>query len=77
MDDDVRERDNDCNKSLEKCCFSVPWFKKYNKEWIEKYAQVIRKVSENYKDLLEGDVDKVQGGRWHGNENAKIQQKTN
>lgn len=66
MDEDVRENDKDCDKSLEKCCFSVPWFKKYDKEWIEKYAQVIRKVSENYKDLLEGDEDKIQGGRWHG-----------
>ena len=27
--------------------------------------------------LIEGDVDKIQGGRWHGNENAKVQQKTN
>jgi hypothetical protein len=76
MDDDVRVKDDECNESLEKCCFSVPWFKKYDKEWIEKYASVIRKVAENYKDLLEGDVDKIQGGRWHGTENAKIQQKT-
>ena len=76
MDDDVRQRDKECDSSLEKCCFSVPWFKKYDKEWIEKYASVIRKVAENYKDLLEGDVDKIQGGRWHGTENAKIQQKT-
>lgn len=76
MDKDVRQEDEKCNASIEKCCFSVPWFKKYNKEWIEKYAEVIRKVSENYKELLAGDVDKVQGGRWHGNENAKIQQKS-
>ena len=53
----------------------MPWFKKYDKEWIDLYASAIRKVVENYEELLEGDIDKTQGGRWHGNENAADQQK--
>ncbi len=74
---DVRKEDEKLDSALTKCCFSVPWFKKFDKEWIEKYAMVFRKVVENYKELLDGDVDKIQGGRWHGTENVKNQQKTN
>ena len=53
----------------------MPWFKHLDKEWIEKYAGVFKKVIENYEQLLEGDLDKTQGGHWHGNENAADQQK--
>ena len=74
-DRDAREDDKYLAPSEEKCCFSVPWFKHYNKEWIEKCADVIKKVVENYEELLEGDTDKEQGGRWHGQENEKAQQR--
>ena len=47
----------------------APWFKKYDKEWIEKYAAVYKKVIDNYEQLLEDDADKTQGGRWYGNDN--------
>ena len=53
----------------------MPWFKKFDKEWIEAYASVYKKVVENYTELIEGDTDKSQGGRWHGSENAADQQK--
>ena len=74
-DRDVREDDEALKRSEEYCCFSVPWFKKLNKEWIEKCAAVFKKVAENYEQLLEGDEDKLQGGHWHGSENAAEQQK--
>jgi hypothetical protein len=48
----------------------VPWFKHFDKEWIDLYASAFRKVAENYKSLIEDDKDKKQGGRWYGTENA-------
>ena len=74
-DRDVRELDESINKSNTKYCISVPWFKKFDKERIDAYVAVYRKVAENYEQLLEGDIDKEQGGRWHGTENAANQQK--
>ena len=56
-------------RSANLCCFSVPWFKHLEKEWIERYAQAYRKVIENYEQLLEHDADKSQGGRWYGQSN--------
>ena len=69
-DHDVREDDDKCKPSESIFCFSVPWFKHFNKEWIEAYANVFRKVIENHEQLLENDTDKSQGGRWYGMENA-------
>jgi dTDP-4-amino-4,6-dideoxygalactose transaminase len=74
---DVREDDVYLKPSEEKYCFSVPWFKHYDKEWIDRYAAVFKKVVDNYEQLLEGDVDKEQGGRWHGMENTSEQAKKN
>ena len=69
-DRDVREDDDRCKPSENVFCFSVPWFKHFDKEWIERYASAFRKVIENYQQLLEGDADKRQGGRWYGMDNA-------
>ena len=66
---DVREDDHLCDPSVEVSCFSIPWFKHFDKEAIEMFAEAIRKVVRNYKQLLEGDTDKKQGGRWHGQTN--------
>ncbi len=69
---DIREGDSDLDKSVEKLCFSVPWFKHcddVDKFWIEKYAAAYRKVAENYEQLLENDKDNTPGGRWFGAEN--------
>ena len=74
---DVREDDKFLESSEKKFCFSVPHFKHFDKEWIDLYASVYKKVIANYEALLEGDTDKTEGGRWHGFDNAKEQQKKN
>lgn len=66
---DVRVDDSLCDASLSRHCFEVPWFKHFEKEWIEKYAKAYRKVAENYRDLLEPGSDKTAGGRWYGTDN--------
>ena len=64
---DVRELDKNLPVSESIQCFGVPWFKKYNKEWIEKIAGCFRNVIENHEQLLElEDEKKKKGGRWHG-----------
>ena len=56
-DHDVREMDKD----LEVCeaagahTYSIPWFKNYEPEVIEQYANAFKKVCANYKELLPGD----------------------
>jgi len=67
---DVREDDALCTPSVNRHCFQVPWFKHFDKVWIEKYAAAFRKVVENYRDLLPGDTDKSTGGRWYGTDNG-------
>lgn len=69
-DRDVREDDAALKPSESRYCFQIPWFKHYEPEVIEKYASVFRKVIENHEQLLEGDIDRLQGGRWFGMENA-------
>lgn len=64
-DRDVREDDEKCDPSIERHCFSVPWFKHFDKEWIERYAAAFRKVIENHEQLLEEDAART-GGRWYG-----------
>ena len=68
-DRDVREDDSKCEPSEKICCFTIPWFKHFDKEWIELYAAAFRKVIENYEELLDDDVKTNQGGRWYGAEN--------
>ena len=68
-DRDVREDDKYLERSENTYCFSVPWFKHLDREWIELYAKAYRKVIENYEQLLEADSDKSQGGRWYGQSN--------
>ena len=67
-DRDVREDDKFLAPSEEKHCISAPWFKHFDKEWIDLYAAAYRKVVENHKVLLEGDFDKSQDGIWYGAE---------
>jgi dTDP-4-amino-4,6-dideoxygalactose transaminase len=66
---DVREDDKLLRPSVERYCFSVPWFTHYTPEWIERFAAAFRKVVENHEQLLEGDTDKTQGGLWYGTAN--------
>lgn len=65
-DRDARLEDSRCDESLQRYCFSVPRFVRFDKEWIERYAAVYRKVALNYQELLDDDSDKSQGGRWFG-----------
>ena len=66
---DVREDDKYLEPSTRRYCFSVPWFKHFDKQWIEKFAEAFKKVIENHEQLLEGDTDKAEGGRWFGTSN--------
>ena len=65
-DRDVRLEDAECDRCMSINCILMPWFKHFDKEWIEKYAQAFRKVVENHEQLLEADEHKAQGGRWYG-----------
>ncbi len=65
-DHDVREMDAACRPSEEILCFQIPWFKHFDKEWIDTYVAAFRKVASHYEELLVGDDDKSQGGRWFG-----------
>ena len=65
-DHDVREDDEKCRPSENILCFQLPWFKHFDKEWIDKYVAAFRKVADHYEELLPGDDDKSQGGRWYG-----------
>lgn len=69
-DRDVRIDDELCKRSEEIDCFSLPWFKHFDREWIDKYAAAFRKVVENHDQLLETDEHRKQGGRWYGTDNA-------
>ena len=75
-DRDLRVDDEKLIPSEHKYSMTVPWFKKYDKEWIETYAGAIRKVAENWQQLLEINEEEQEVGRWHGTENAVEQQKT-
>lgn len=60
--------------SLKKECISVPWFKQLNKEWIDKYVAVYKKVVANYQELLEEDNSKNKvEGIWYGAESDRKQ----
>lgn len=65
---DVREMDNDLlvAENIGKKTYSIPWFKHYEPEIIEQYANAFKKVCMNYKELLaddSGDPEKL--GGWH------------
>ena len=51
-------------------CISVPWFKHFDKEWIDLFVSAYKKVLENYKDLLEGDENRLEGD-WYGSDYDK------
>ena len=63
-DRDVRELDKDCKKSELIDCISLPRFVKFDKEWIDKFADAIKKVVANHKELISADNDKDKGGHW-------------
>lgn len=52
---DVRQGEGSLpvSESIREIAYSIPWFKHYRPEVIEKYAECFRKVAENAGDLLE------------------------
>ncbi|MBE6551714.1 MAG: DegT/DnrJ/EryC1/StrS family aminotransferase [Ruminococcaceae bacterium] len=67
-DRDVRELDKELGRSeeYEAATYSIPWFKHYDKEVIEQYANAFKKVALNYKELLADDPgDSGDVGGWH------------
>ena len=68
-DRDVREDDAACDRSINMYNIRVPRFARFDKEWIDKYVAVYKRVADNYQRLLEGDKDAIVGGRWHGQTN--------
>ena len=70
-DRDLLAEDEKCAPSEEIGCMTIPRFSYFDKEWIEKYAEIFRKVAENYEQLLETDEKAKQGGRWYGQENEQ------
>ncbi|MBP1988424.1 DegT/DnrJ/EryC1/StrS family aminotransferase [Paenibacillus eucommiae] len=54
------------SESITANLYSIPWFKHYRPEEIKQYANAFRKVSENYKQLLETDPgNPVKMGGWN------------
>ncbi|MBQ2840381.1 MAG: DegT/DnrJ/EryC1/StrS family aminotransferase [Oscillospiraceae bacterium] len=67
-DKDVREMDNDLDvcEDIGARTYSIPWFKNYEPEVIEQYANAFKKVCANYKELLADDPgNPAQLGGWH------------
>ncbi len=57
----------DCDKSIENNCVSAPWFKKFDKEIIEKMAACVKKVADNHTQLVDAfKDDETVVGRWFG-----------
>lgn len=53
------------SEEIQKRVFVVPWFKKFYPEIIKEYADAVKKVVENYKELLADDPgDPEDMGRW-------------
>lgn len=67
-DRDVREDDHLCDRSERIYCFTVPWFKHFDKAEIEKYANAYKKVIANYKELLDDADARINkgSGQWYG-----------
>ena len=65
-DRDVRELDALCAPSEGKLCFSVPRLVKFDKEAIDRYVAVYKKVTDNYQQLLKDDHGTNAGGAWMG-----------
>ena len=66
-EDDIRRFDENLTESVDlgSTIFWIPWFKKFEKDVIEQYANAFKKVAYGYKELLEGDEgDTERIGGW-------------
>jgi len=50
------------SENIHKYTFGIPWFKHYRPNIIEEHADAIKKVVENYKKLLPGDLKEEDSG---------------
>lgn len=66
---DVRELDAACKPSESIYCMSLPAFRKHMPEYIDKYIEAFRTVSENCEQLLETEGKNFNSGRWYGSAN--------
>ena len=73
--EDAGRSDEELAPSEEMYCISAPWFKHYDKEWIDLYVSAFKKVVENYEQLLDGDTKQAQGGIWYGAESDRKEPK--
>jgi len=54
------------SKGIQSKVFRVPWFKKYNEKVIKEYADAVKKVVENYRELVKDDPgDPENMGSWN------------
>jgi hypothetical protein len=61
---DVRELDKHIKVAQAVQVYSIPWFKHYMPEYIEMYANAFKKAALNYRELLTGDENRKEEGRW-------------
>jgi hypothetical protein len=53
------------SEGIQERVFGAPWFKKYYPKVIKEYANAVKKVVKNHKDLLAGDTGNPENlGRW-------------
>ena len=70
--EDVYNGNADCDESIQRLSFSLPWFKHYDPFWVEQFALCFRKVVENHMQLIDpSDVDEGEQGRWFGFKNVE------
>lgn len=66
-DRDVTAEDCLCDPSTRCWCFSIPWFKHFDKEWIETYASAFRKVAMYYAGMTQTEkAEREMSGHWYG-----------
>jgi len=68
-DRDVRELDKGLTTSETVRCICLPVFRKFYPELIDRYAEAIKTVLENYEQLLPGDDGVDNSGQWFGKVN--------
>ncbi len=66
---DVRELDKALEPSEHIYCMTLPPFRKYMPELIDRYVEAFRTVIENYEQLLQQETAADHGGRWYGADN--------
>ena len=70
--EDVYNGNADCDESIQKLSFSIPWFKHFDPYWVEQFARCFSKVIENHMQLVDPSaVEEGEQGRWFGFKNVE------